>query len=158
MIVLHVENNEVTRSQLERTLKVVDHQLAGYAYQATGMVEAAKKMIHAGEVRVLVLDLGLDNQWANQHHLSSELANALKDPNWTAPKGFAAYELALEARQRRVPAVAVLTNYADQLGPPAQEVLDGLKKIFHADAAFTKDECGLQQCVNWVRGKIGLVS
>ena len=155
MIVLHVEDNEVTRSALERKLDVRDHQLAGHAYRATGVVEAARRIIHADEVRVLVLDLGLDNEWSNQHHLATELGKALNDPTWVPPKGFAAYELALQARQQSVPAVAVLTNYADQLGKPADEVLEGLRRVMQVHAAFTKDERGLQQCADWVREQVG---
>jgi len=157
MVVLHLENNEITQVQLSDLLGVKDKKLNGHDYVPTQVVVAAEDDLRHNRVVALVLDLGLDNPWDNAHKLAEELKHAVAAPAaWTPPVGLKAYQVATLARGHRVP-FAILTNYANLLGLPADECLKRLTQAFGADAAFGKDGAGLKQCADWVRRTIARV-
>ena len=151
MTVLHVEDQAITREALKQLLHATEGRLGDHDYVATGIPAAARRQLRNAEVKVLILDLNLDNDWARTNSLARLLKAAVQNPaGWQPPGGFQAYEIALLAKQRHVP-FAVMTNYADQLGVELDRALEGLKGAFQADAAFTKDDAGLEACARWVR-------
>jgi hypothetical protein len=155
MIVLHLEDRDVTRGALKRLLGVADGKLKDYEYMGTGIPAAAKQRLRSDEVKCLALDLNLDNEWATDVQLTEVLKQAIQRPDdWQPPAGFQAYEVTMLAKRHRVP-FAVMTNYADQLGLNTDKALDGLKATFQADAAFTKDEAGLKACAKWIHETLG---
>jgi hypothetical protein len=154
MVVLYVDDNETWRNNVRTALGVSDdNQVAGSRYVGTGSFEAAKTFLSRNEVQVLILDLGLNVKKDNQEKLGTELKKAVTDPDWKAPHGMEAYQLALLARRHRA-AVAVLTNYATQLGMELGTVLAGLARAFAAKAAFPKGEQGLKDCATWVHQQL----
>ena len=151
MIVLHVEDLAITRKALKRLLRESEGRVGDHEYVATGIPAAAKQRLRNNEVKVMILDLNLDNDWAKANRLPSLLKEAVQNPaGWRPPSGFQAYEIALLAKQHQVP-FAIMTNYADQLGVEVSQALQGLTKAFQANIAFTKDEAGLEACAGWVR-------
>lgn len=169
MIVLHVENQELTRVALANALGVQDDRLRHlsrtYDYVSTAMVHEARKQIQvADSVKVLVLDIGLDPGWDSRHMMRVllELLRRMEGepPRAGEPESCAAVELAHVAKVQGV-SCALLTNYADYVGNPIGEGKDQrelkkehLPQIFRAGAMFLKNASGFADCAEWVRGKL----
>lgn len=155
MSVIHVENQEITREALARLLGVKDGRMDDHPYISTGIVNAAKQQFRSGQVRVLVLDLGLNAAWDNPHmrlvlrHLA--LGEAIPDPSLST--ACESHALALLAHQHHA-RCALLTNYADYTGGDPPLTHDKLAAAFHAEAVFSKDERGLQECAQWVKAAV----
>ena len=151
MIILHVEDNGITRESLAHLLGVRNGRIDGHEYVSTGIVAAAEERLSRGTVRALVLDIGLNVRWdnANIHRALRNLV-AAPEPRLAGDPGLLSYRLALRARDLKVPC-ALLSNWPDYLKDEDGLTLEALRDTFHAEAVFRKDEAGMSACAAWVR-------
>lgn len=165
MVVMHVENQDITRKALADSLGVKDDhfQWKGQMHKllSTALVEHARDALKkAGQVDILVLDIGLDVGWDNLHMLDTLGHLATGTPRESGPTSCLAHELAVLGRKCKVNC-ALLTNYADYVGKPiaqgdAKKMLtrEDLLRIFMADAIFRKSDTGVPDCATWIKGKL----
>lgn len=157
MIIMHVEDRDVTRGALADGLSVQDGRLGQYEYLSTGMVAAAKAKLRSGNVKLLILDLGLNTPWDNKNMIRVLRYLALDEepehPN--APRTCDAHAIATIAHQHQTQ-VVVLTNYLDYLGGNPPLSADKLRDVFHAQAIFNKDADSIVECARWVRKELSL--
>ncbi len=157
MYVVHVEHNELIRTQLARLLNVQGGTLGGFQYRETDVAGDARRLLQADAVEALVLDLGLNPAWDNKHlpAVLRHLALGEDPPPGVRAADCVSHALALLAHRHHVPC-AVLTHYADFTGgdPPLTE--DKLREAFHLQAIFHKDGKGISACAAWVRQVLGI--
>jgi hypothetical protein len=156
MLVIHVDDNGITRASLANLAGVKAGRIGGHEYIATGIAAAAEERLIEGTVRALVLDLGLDAGWDNRNMLRMLrrliLAPARPDPQ--EGRTPTAHRLALLARDHEVPC-ALLTNWLDYFQEGDELTMEALRGAFYAEAVFRKDECGISACAVWLRDHVG---
>jgi hypothetical protein len=152
MLVIHVEDNEITRASLANLAGVTAGRIGGHQYIATGIAAAVEERLIEGTVRALVLDLGLDAGWDNRNMLRMlrGLIRATRRPDPRERRTLAAHRLALLARDHEVPC-ALLTNWLDYFQEGDELTTEVLRDVSSAEAVFRKDESGMSACAAWVR-------
>src|SRR5262249_35054899 len=156
MLVIHVENCEITRASLANLAGVAAGRIGGHEYIATGLAAAAEERLNERTVGALVLDLGLDSGWDNRNMLRMlrRLILAPGPPDPSEGRTLAAHRLARIARDHGVPC-ALLTNWLDYFQDGDELTMEALRGAFFAEAAFRKDETGISACAVWLRDHLG---
>lgn len=157
MYVVHLEHNELIRTQLARLLGVQAGRLGAFQYLETDVAADVRRRLQTDAVKALVLDLGLDPAWDNKHlpAVLRHLAMGEDLPPGLRAADCVAHAVALMAHRHHV-ACAVLTHYTDFLGGNPPLTVENIRDAFHVQAIFHKDGKGLNACVAWIRRALGI--
>lgn len=152
MYVVHLEQNPVIRQQLARLVGVEGGRLGIYQYLDTDVAWDVRRLLHANQVHLLVLDLALNPAWDNRHLLSvlRHLVIGEELPPGVRLADCTAHALCLLAFQHQVPC-ALLTNYLQYTGGDLRISQERIREVFHVRGVFPKSGEGIEQCARWVR-------
>jgi hypothetical protein len=152
MYVVHLEQNPVIRMQLARLVGVTEGRLGGYAYLETEEPTDVRRLLHANQVQLLVLDLALNPAWDNRHLLSVLRHLVVGEP---LPAGVRladclSHGICVLAFQHQVPC-ALLTNYLQYTAGDLRISQERIREVFHVRGVFPKTGQGIEQCAQWMR-------
>ncbi len=152
MYVVHLELNPVIRLQLARLVGVSGGRLGEYRYLDTDQAADVRRLLHANQVALLVLDLALNPAWDNRHLLSvlRHLVVGEELPAGVRLADCTAHGLCVLAFQHQVPC-ALLTNYMQYTGGDFRISQQRIREVFHVRGVFAKTGGGIEQCADWIR-------
>lgn len=159
MYVIHLEANQLIRLQLSRLLGVRESRLGPYSYLETDVPSDVRRLLHANQVEVLVLDLALNPAWDNRYLLwiLRHLAVGEELPPGVRLGDCVAHALCVLAFQHHVP-TALLTNYLEYTGGDLRITEERIREVFHVRGVFPKTGRGIDQCAHWVLQTLKLPS
>jgi|GEM_PF-2172836 len=152
MYVVHLEQNPVIRMQLARLVGVADRRLGVYPYLETDEPTDVRRLLHANQVQLLVLDLALNPAWDNRHLLPVLRHLVVGEP---LPAGVRladclSHGICVLAFHHQVPC-ALLTNYLQYTSGDLRISEERIREVFHVRGVFPKTGEGIERCAQWMR-------
>ncbi|HOM19010.1 MAG TPA: hypothetical protein PLQ00_16885 [Thermoguttaceae bacterium] len=158
MYVVHLEHNQLIRARLAGLLGAAEGRLGPYQYLDTDVPADVRRLIHANQVQLVILDAALNPAWDNRHLLSvlRHLVVGEELPPGVRLADCTAHAVCVLAFQHHVPC-ALLTSYLDYTGGDLRISEEKIREVFHVKGVFPKTGGGMERCAHWVRETLKLV-